>query len=231
MKPEKNFDRYRLFGEPLLILFFVFASGLFFIKPKAIFGWQAWRQLGVKRESLAQLTAKAAALEGLDKTELGRKIDRLEEALPAEKNPAYCLFFFRSLAQEADLKVISLQAEPGELVVDPLSQAAQAMTFALRLGGAQEKILSFLDQSKTSLPLFGFSQVKIETNEEEGYEADLMISSFFQPFSQIVFGPETPLSLLSGSEENAYQRLSRFKKVVLEEPTLTPGGRQNPFRL
>ncbi len=246
MKEEKKLSDYQPFLFPVVVALLVFLTAFAFLKPKIGAIIEGQRRLSQNKQVLARLTEKAAALEGLDQTELTRKTDILLAALPTEKDVPRFLATYKELAQKIEVVIQQIEVNPGKLATPEDEQVApeggqaspeggQAspppfLVFQIGVSGELEKVGIFLDELEKTLPLMRLKEVSLSQKEENLFESEIELQAFFL-FLPGELGPvEEALPLISQREEEVYRQLADFKSVELKESLLlTPAGKENPF--
>lgn len=235
MKSSEQLEKHKKLLWSVFLFLVVMVIGLVFLKPKITDIFQLRQQIAKDKNTLAQLTQKIDALEGLDNKELETKAEKTLKALPSEKNVAGLLATLKILGQETEVELKSIQVSPGELStrsaqISGNQSGLPLLGFKLTASGNQKNIRNFFDRLETILPLMRISTINLAQSEGELVEAKLELDSFYLllPFE---LGPiEVPLATITQQEEKAYQELTRFKIVEkMEDLPLIPSGKENPF--
>jgi len=216
----KTFIKYK---NVLLLLIlaagFIF-SFFFFLKPKILEIFDFRKKINQEKNTLAALTQKVAALNGLDELELERKTEVLLKALPPEKDIVTLLLTFKVLSSQEGVTLKGVKIDPDE----------NAAT-SLEIEGEQEKIMNFLEKIKTSYPLMKPEDVALSYHKNENLiEGKIVFRTFSQPLPKSLGSIESPLLPITPEEEKSYEEISKFNSVVIEkdlEPVQT--GKENPF--
>lgn len=224
------------FAIPGLIIVFILFSGLFLIQPRLTEVFSIQRDLKKEEKRLAQLTAKTAALEGLDQVELSQKTEIVAKVLPGEKDLPLLLFVVKNIAAKNNIELRSLEVEPGELATPSAEgkdkgeeEELPFLSFEIVVGGQMSDLKEFLAQLANTAPLMGAKSVEIEIGGGS-FQADLLLDSPFLPPPVTLGVPEKPLLPITGEEEETYQKLARLNfSLIQEEMPSVPGGKEDLF--
>lgn len=227
----------KLFFFPLVVLGLIVLVSVVFLSPKAVEIIRIQRQISSERKTLAKLTKKIAELEGIDKVELANKVESLVQTLPPEKDVPAVIVTLKTISRDLGVEIIGINVSPGEIS----SEAAQVRTeekfglpiLAIKLGltGEMDKIKAFLDRVEFIAPLMRIEKISISRTRELKIAANLDLQTFFLPFPQTLGAAETPLSVISQTEESVYQKVSLYQPVASPENLLpvVQSGKENPF--
>ena len=236
MKNSEQSKNYKSLLWPGIIFLVVAVIGLAFLKPKITGIFQLRKQIAKDKNTLAQLTQKINALEGLDEKELEIKIEKVLKALPSEKNIAGLLYTLKILSQETEVGLKDIQVSPGELSTRSAQPETKSesglplLSFSLIVEGESEKARNFFDRIETIMPLMKIRGIGMAQSDEGVVEANLELATFFLLLPKELGVIENPLALITLQEEKAYQELTRFKAAEkVEEWLLIPSGKENPF--
>ncbi|HUS59766.1 MAG TPA: hypothetical protein VMX76_00050 [Nevskiaceae bacterium] len=236
MKNSEQSKNYKSLLWPGIIFLVVAIIGLAFLKPKITGIFQLRKQIAKDKNTLAQLTQKINALEGLDEKELEIKIEKVLKALPSEKNIAGLLYTLKILSQETEVGLKDIQVSPGELSTRSAQPETKSesglplLSFSLIVEGESEKARNFFDRIETIMPLMKIRGIGMAQSDEGVVEANLELATFFLLLPKELGVIENPLALITLQEEKAYQELTRFKAAEkVEEWLLIPSGKENPF--
>lgn len=219
---------------PGLIVIFVFASGFFLIQPRIREIFSIQKNLKKEEKRLAQLTAKTAALEGLDQVELSEKAEITAKSLPSEKDLPLLLSVLKNLAAKNNLELRSLEVDPGEIATASAKEKEEKLpflSFEIVVGGQMSDFKEFLTQVAQAIPLMRTENINLEVEEMGGsLKADLFLGSPYL-FPPATLGlPEKPLAQITSEEEEVYHELSQFDfSLVEEELPSVPAGKENLF--
>ena len=195
-------------------------SFLFFLKPKISEIFDLRKKINQEKNTLANLTQKVAALNGLDEFELEKKTEVLLKALPPEKDVVILLLTLRVLSSQEEVTLRGIQIDPKEDSVT-----------SLKIEGEQGKIINFLGKIETSYPLMKLEDVVLSFSKNEKLiEGKIALQTFFQPLPKTLGSIESPLLPITPEEEKSYEKVSKFNQVLIEkdlEPVQT--GKENPF--
>lgn len=236
MKNSEQSKNYKSLLWPGIIFLVVAIIGLAFLKPKITGIFQLRKQIAKDKNTLAQLTQKINALEGLDEKELEIKTEKVLKALPSEKNIAGLLYTLKILSQETEVGLKDIQVSPGELSTRSAQPETKSesglplLSFSLIVEGESEKARNFFDRIETIMPLMKIRGIGMAQSDEGVVEANLELATFFLLLPKELGVIENPLALITLQEEKAYQELTRFKAAEkVEEWLLIPSGKENPF--
>jgi len=215
--PIIPFEYYKAFFLSIFLITGILFTSLFFLRPKIFEILEIQKKINKERKMLADLTQKAATLEGLDEIELTEKTEVLLKALPPEKDVANILLTFKVLGSQAEITLQGIQVDSGD-------------TFSLKIEGGTEKIIRFMERIETSYPLMKLEEIAVSSREGSSTQATAKVQAFFLPLPQALGSVESPLSLVTPQEEKIYQDLLRFTPVLTEEDMQTiQSGKENPF--
>lgn len=207
----------------------ILLSGVFFLKPKITEILRFRKEISGQKKTLAQLTQKAAFLEGLDEVELEEKSEYLLKFLPAEKDVPRAM---------AAVKFLGSQAETGitKIGVDLNEQKGANLpffTFSLTTVGTAEKIINLLEKIESSSPFMKVDKIEVSFKEgEEQVSADIQLKNFFLPLPKDLGSVESPLVPITKEEEKIYEESLNFTPVLSEEEWVpVPAGKENLFHL
>lgn len=236
LKAEKKLksEKIQPFLIPGVIVFFVVVSGLLLIRPRINEILSIRKNLKREEKRLAQLTAKSAALEGLDQAELSSRADLTAKVLPTEKNLPLLLSVIKTVGEDNNIEVLDLQVSPGELATASAREKKEKLpflSFEISVGGNLSDFKEFLAKVAKIAPLVRIDGVIIETEEGGGdFQTNFDLDSpyLFPPTS---LGPiENPLVQITSQEENAYKQLTVLNFILVEkEIPSVPSGKANPF--
>jgi Tfp pilus assembly protein PilO len=236
LKPEAkklNFARLRPFLTPGVIVLAVLVSAFLLVKPRIDKIFLLQRELSQKEEKLAQLTAKTAAIEGLDETELSSRVDLVAKAFPNEKDFPLFLSLLRKLVNKNNLELTTLQVNPGEIA----TASAQTkkgklplLAFMIGVKGQMNGFREFVYRVSQTAPLMVIRDFQVKTQEGGSLEVTLLIEAPFLPLPATLGRIEKALAQINSQEEEAYQELTRLDFSLIEETPLSfPTGKDNPF--
>lgn len=224
----------RPFLIPGVIAIFILVSGLLLIRPRIGEIFSIQKDLKKEEKKLAQLTAKTAALEGLDQVELSEKAEIATKALPTEKDLPLILSALKVLAAENNIELLSLQVKPGELATPSTQEKKEELpllSFKIEVSGQISDFKEFLAKLVKIAPLMRAKSVAIETEEMGGsFKANISLDSPFLPPPVSLGLPEEPLPQITTKEETVYQKLAGLDFSLREEELpVVPAGKENPF--
>ncbi len=217
MRKVEDFAKYKAFFLPVILIIGILFASLFFLRPKIFEIFELQKKVTKERKTLAELTKKAATLEGLDEVELTEKTEVLLKVLPPEKDVANILLTFKVLGSQAGISLQEVQIDSED-------------TISLKIQGQMEKAISFMEKIETSYPLMRLEEATISSKEENQTQATIKVKFFFLPLPKTLGSVDSPVSLVTPQEEKIYQEISKFTPVLIEE-NLPPvgGGKENPF--
>ena len=111
MRKVEDFTKYKAFFLPVIFIIVIFFTGIFFLRPKIFETFELKKKVAGERKTLANLTQKAAFLEGLDEVELMEKTEVLLKALPPEPNIANILITLKVLGLESGITIQGIQVD------------------------------------------------------------------------------------------------------------------------
>jgi Tfp pilus assembly protein PilO len=230
-----NFNKYKLFLLPAIILLLVCVSGLFLLKPKINQVLSIRQNLSSQKNKLAQLTTKVTALQGLDEVELEERTKVLLGALPSQKDLPGALMTIKSLTTTTGLELRGIQVEPGEISTESAQPETTQkynlpfLEFKIRVGGNQTQLKDFLTKLVLTAPLMRVAAMEISQAEGEAIEADLKLDTFFLPLPSTLGTAEKPLAAITPQEEVIYQQLTKISPGQTGTFSPIPSGKENPF--
>lgn len=220
---------------PGAIVFLILASGLLLIRPRLSEIFLIQRNLKKEEKRLAQLTAKTAALEGLDQVELSEKAEITAKALPSEKDIPLLFSALKSVAAENNIELRSLQVDPGELATASAAKGTKeklpSLSFKISASGQMSDFKEFLAKLTKVAPLMRIESVTVDGEGMVGsFQAKLSLDSPVLPPPVSLGLPEKPLAQITREEETVYQKLAQLDfSLVKEELPSVPSGKENPF--
>lgn len=227
-------EKVRPLFTPGLIVMLILVSSFLLIRPKIKEIISARKNLKKEEKRLAQITAKVAALEGLDQTELSEKADITAKALPSEKDLPLLLYSLKSLSAKNNIELQSIQVDPGELATvsaEEKKDRLDFLSFKIIVVGQMTNFKEFLTQLVKTAPLMRGESVNLVTEETgEVSQADISLEAPFLLPPVTLGVPETPITQITPGEEKTYQKLARLDFYLVEEelPSV-PAGKENPF--
>lgn len=229
-------SKLRSFFIPGAIVVFILASALFLIRPRASEIFLIQKNLEKEEKRLAQLTAKTAALEGLDQVELSEKVEIAARALLSEKNLPLLISVIKNLAAKNNIELRSLQVDPGELEPVPVKgneEKLPSLSFKITVSGKIADFKEFLTQLHKIAPLMRVQSIAVDTERVEGsLQVSLPLEVPFLPPPTVLGLPEKPLTQITREEETVWQKLTQLNFAfitVTEEMPAVPAGKENPF--
>lgn len=236
-----DFKKSKSFLFPGLILVLVILVSLFWLRPKVVAIIKANKELTTNKKTLAELTKKVAALEGLSQPELSEKVDLVLKILPSEKDVPGNLFVLKKLALNNELMVSELSIpEVGEIASSSAEtkksskdEILPSLAVKLTLIGSKEKIISFLQQVEIIAPLMRVSGLTMSQKMEGLDEALIDIRVYFLPFPKTIGKLEQPIVPVTSQEEKVYGDLTKFTffeaSQEISSAPLLPTGKTDLF--
>lgn len=235
LKPPPDKALYKPFLLPVIIFLLIILSGLFLLKPRIAQVLNIRRNLSSQKAKLAKLTAKVAALQGLDEVELEEKTKVALRALPAQKDLPGALLTIKSLTTETGLELRGIQVEPGEISTESAEPQSSKkynlpfLEFKINVGGSKTQLKDFLTKLSLTAPLMRVAAIKIAQTEGEVIEADLDLDTFLLPLPSTLGAVEQELVPITPQEEGIYQQLAKIAPVQTVTFSPIPAGKENPF--
>lgn len=232
--PSLNFQQFRPFLIPGVMVIFIFVSGLFFIRPKISEILLIQKKLEEEETRLAKLTAKVASLEGLDQTELVLRVETTAKAVPSEKDLPPLLLVLKTLAAKNSLEIANLQVDPGKIATTSAQESPNRLSFLdfkIAIKGRMNDLKEFLTQVGQVAPLMVVRQVRIEVQDSsQAVQAELRLDAPFLLPPASLGSIEAPLAQITNQEEDIYQKLTDLDFALIEkEMPLVPTGKVDPF--
>ncbi len=155
--------------------------------------------------------------------------------LPPEKDVFLILSTIKGLSLQSGIELKSFDFIPGEISTPStnsgsLSSNVSHLPLRANFSGSWGAIKAFLNKVESVSPLMQIEKVSLSRNEENFYEANLIINTFFLNIPSTLGSIETPLPIISIEEEKIYEQLSKYEfreqtEILPEIPT----GKENPF--
>jgi len=229
MIKTEGVGKYKNFLIKFLLIVIIMFSGWIFLRPKITDIFQMRKNLKEEKEKLTKLTQKEALLESLDEYELTTKTQFLLKILPSQKDVLLPLATLRSLADQLNLRVSSIQVNLSEI---NSSNQLSSIGFSLKIEGDRESIKEFIGKIRVTYPLMKIEDLNFSLKGVSESETTLKIKTFFLSLPKEIGKIEDPLSLITPVEEKVYQEVSIFSSPLREEfaPSV-PVGKENPFVL
>ena len=228
-------DKVRILLIPLAIILAIIFVSILFLGPQISGILAGQKEVSLQKAKLAQLTAKAAFLEGLQESELEIKTKTVLAFLPAEKDLPRVLTTIRNLAGYNGLELQGVQVGPGNISTDsaspkPEKNALELLQLKIVIGGDWAQLKNFLSQLEEASPLMRIVKANI-SSFPPAVEATLVLDSFSLPLPTTLGASETPLVAISPQEEEVYRQLVKIVPPTPEffQPSSFPSGRENPF--
>lgn len=229
-----NLTKYRVFLFPGAVVVLIILSMVMILKPKANDLLGLRKGLSKQKEELAQLSQKVAVLEGYDQSELKTRTNQVLKALPAEKDAPLLLATMRSLTNEYNLELESLNIDVGEVSTESAEPTTKekplpSLDLLLSVSGSLNDLYEFLSGVESTSPIIRINQVDI-TREGDSTEAKIQLSSYYLVIPTDIGKASRQIIPITLEEEKIYQQLSRYKPAVVE--TALPSvvsGKENPF--
>ncbi len=232
-----NLKNLKAFILPALIVFLIFIITVFILIPRVRAIVDSRQTLLKDKKTLADLTKKLAALEGLAQVEFSEKVDVALAVLPAEKDVPNNLAVIKNVALNNGLIVNNITiGEIGEISsVSSTGKTAKnailpSFKTTVSLIGEVEMIKNFINQIQSTAPLMSIESVSISQRRTETPETNLEIEAYFLPFPKTLGKPEQQLVAITSGEEKIFSRLNEFTFFRSETnlPNL-PVGKENLF--
>jgi len=229
MIKTEGVGKYKNFLIKFLLIVIIMFSGWIFLRPKITDIFQMRKNLKEEKEKLTKLTQKEALLESLDEYELTTKTQFLLKILPSQKDVLLPLATLRSLADQLNLRVSSIQVNLSEI---NSSNQLSSIGFSLKIEGDRESIKEFIGKIRVTYHLMKIEDLNFSLKGVSESETTLKIKTFFLSLPKEIGKIEDPLSLITPVEEKVYQEVSIFSSPLREEfaPSV-PVGKENPFVL
>ncbi len=232
-----NLKENKVFLWPALILFLIVVASVFILKPKVSGIAKSRRELLAGKKTLASLTQKVAALEGLAEVELSEKVNSVLKVLPVEKDIPRNLFVLKRLALDAGLIFEGMTlADVGEIstaAAEPKLKKGEilpSLSFDILVVGERDKVKNFLSSLKTTAPLMEVKELVISQKKENLPKITILINSFYFPLPKTIGKPEKPIVSIIRAEEEVLLKISEFKSFKDEgEFYFATGLKDNPF--
>lgn len=240
---NKNLEKLKIYAWPLMLLLL---GGL----TLSFVGFPSFnRFLGLrneqaeKKKNLASLTEKAASLSGLDRSDLGKKLEVAESALPSEKSIPGLLSGLERMAAESGAVVTAFQISPGiissregskteETSDQEVPTATPAVPFTLTLEGNYQSLKGFLLRLKKARRVLGLVKLSFinlqSPDNPETLRTNLSLLAYYQPLPPTPPPLEEKLEPISPEELGFLSEVESFEVISLAPPLL-PAGKENPF--
>lgn len=206
----------------LLILILTFCVGLVvltffkFLLPQMAVIREAWGAVEVKEKNLASLTRKATELELLEEKTLQDNLNKVNRALPFEKDVITPLVNLKVLAGQNAISLGKIELSPG-LISTPEGQAPKSqpgsnfpsVSFKLRAEGSLGSLLSFLTDIKKTAPTLGIKTLNL-TGKGGSYQGDLGIEVFWYSSPPSIGKISDPLPTLSSQDQETLAKISQL---------------------
>jgi len=239
MKTKSSLQKYQVYLAPLLVGLLIVATASAFLKPKVALILASGSELSQKKQALARLTQKVAALQGLDPQTLNTKTQLALKALPVEKEVPWLIRTVKAVAEETGVVLGELNVDPGELA-SASAKPSQAegksnltvLEFDLNAEGALELLVDFLARLEAVLPLMKLTDVAFGQASEGVFQLSLASENFVMGLPPTMAVTDQPLASIGQEEEDAYQELVSFKPTLGEAvmPSM-PVGKEDLFNL
>lgn len=179
------------------------------------------------------LDAKLSTLKSADKTKLNDDLDKLEGALPTDKDAAGFLANINLNANTAGVSIQSVQLVPAAAAAASATPGAGASTsanvleFQVAVNGDFPKVRDFLTRIETTRRVMAVKSIALTFDKD--LTASLSIDTYFQPAPTVVPGNVDLLPARTGAQDKIFTDID--SRTVIVPPIITPNasGRTDPF--
>lgn len=227
-------NKFRNFLFPGVVVILIIVSAMTILKPKLNDLLRTRRSLAKQKEELAQLTKKAAVLEGYDRNELDKRANQMLKVLPKEKDGPLIFATVRTLVGEHSLELESLDVEVGEMATESAQSKRKkelipSLGIQLSVVGSLNDLYDFLEAIETTTPLM---QVKLVSISREGttIEANIQLVTYYLVAPEDIGRVSRQIIPLTSKEEEVYQKLSHYQPASIGTSLpYVSSGKENPF--
>lgn len=179
---------------------------------------------------LENLQNKMKSLESIDKGTTSQKLEKLNQALPPEKDIGLMLSTLEYVAAKSNVKLGTFSFNVGNF--DAASATVNssigipAISISVNLRGGIVDTTEFLSQLNKTLPVMRASNVSFTAGS-----STIIISYYFKPLPASKVSTETSLPEMSKNQQQILRQIleRQFPSVTGQEEVPTSGGREDPF--
>lgn len=238
----QSLERLKAYSWPIFLIVVGVTLAVFIALPNFNEYFLQRNKMAEKKQKLALLTEKAAALASLDRDRLRRQLQVAESALPSEKAVPGLLSGLERIAAESGAAVTAFQISPGIISSRENSEeknpvpvkeiATPAIPFTISLEGNYQSLKGFLLRLKKARRLIGLDKlsfVNLQTQDNpENLRTNLSLLAYYLPLPEDPPLPEEKLESISPEELDFLAEVESFE-VISVAPPLLPVGKENPF--
>lgn len=225
----KSLSEYGIYAVVLTVLFILLFK---FTLPEFSTLLQTRSEIGKEREKLDLATSKVKTLTSISQNEQEQKLQKLNNALPVEKDIGLMLSALEVAAGASGAKLSSFSFSGGSVatesataVVSSSKVGVPAVSINVRLKGGLRDIASFIKEAQRGLPA-----LEIESVSYAQSITTATINFYFKPLKlePAIF---SPLPQISPSQAALFKEIESLAppSVVFQEVDRGP-SRTNPFR-
>ncbi len=175
------------------------------------------------------LEVKAEALEGLDSTDLSRKVQYALNAYPTDKDFPYAIGLLQNMIAQSGFNINSLSLGTGS----SKKTGSESYSVRIELSGSIALLPTLFNNIENSNRLMSINNIEY-TLSKDGQSVDLAlnIAVLFAAAPQEFGSIDSPLPELSKKDEDVIAKLARSGNVTIgfqATAPLGPRGRENPF--
>lgn len=175
------------------------------------------------KKDLSVLLTKQTVLEGIDRTLVSERVNKMELVFPSDKPIVQLLSTLSQLSKNHNLSFGGVTLRPGSL--QETDTNLNDLKFGFEVGGNFEEVLAFMKDLERAAPLMKIDKVglKIKSNPFFTQEltmviASIDVSAYFQPAPKTLGTIFKPIALLSRDDEAVLSTLFTFTQF----PTVLP---------
>lgn len=223
------YTKYKLFIFPLVVTLSSLILIFLVIVPQTL-KLIANQKVGNNLlNSSRSLEVKAQTLDGLDGTDLSKKVEYALSVFPPEKNFADIVGIIQNISSSVGFSISSLTIGEGK----GTKGGTQSFNVSVSLNGAKQLIPFLLSAIETAPRLMQIESFDISTSGE-GVQINLSLSVLYDPLPKAFGSTDSPLPQLSSEDEQILTKLATTSQNVSGGTAISSGpsgprGKQNPF--
>lgn len=229
--------KWQLFILPLTVIALVVVLFFLIIIPNLKKANTLRKEIKSENILLEKLTTKAAALEGIDEASLKEKLNISLDAILDNKDVMRLVSLFKSIAQDKQVFIESLNVSPGEITSEAASSKKTdlgTLKFNIKILGDWKRILEFFGTIEEIVPLTNITSIKIN-NSSNTSSAQIDVETYQSPLPKVLGKIESDAPKITQEEESVLGLLEKFKRydIIVQELPSSASGEQrfNPFSL
>ena len=234
-KNQKNQKKFRKNLIPILTgtVIFVFTFTIF--RSTLVNAAKLRLKNNRQKKNLAVLERKSQLLRSLDKKEVGKRVQKLEEVFPSEKPVLNLIASLIQLAQEEGVAFSGVELRPGKIKQpekkkkkeekEESKEELQEFAIDFNINGELANITSFISGLEKTAPLMKIVDIGLSL---KGSNASLGVYVYYQAFPEFIGSIDNPVPLLSEKEQTVLEEITDYRRIEVIQAA-APVGKENLF--